>query len=81
MPCSQRKESGFCVHWLGSYYSNKVKNGYYVITYNVELFDATQKCDDFLIPSVTPGVESFSTIYNMNISHNFQVLLYLNSMN
>ena len=42
---------------------HKVKNTYYISTYSVASFGATQKiCDDFGLS----GVESFPMIYNTN---------------
>ena len=54
------QESGFYLHWLGFYNSNKVKNAY-IMTHSVASFNATKKCGDFCLP----GVESFPTMYNM----------------
>ena len=48
MPCSQKKDAWFYLHWLGSYKSNKVKNAYYILTYSFASFDMTQKMRYFL---------------------------------
>ena len=67
MPCSQKKESWFYLHWLGSYKSNMVKNAYYIMTYSVASFDATQKNFGFLVSRAFQRYIIFSRYYTLAV--------------